>query len=243
MRILSEEKSASRWLNRRPRRIPVKVTSCTGLSGKSAGHHRVAAAIKAGITHAEVFVKDNMSDAEAVLVYATENATQDGNRASAMAGAVASATWLLARMAARDTVREISLTLGWTNQQSAELKKNFESVDGIGYRPILRVLGGVLKEQTIKDFFANVKSCGEYAKIIADVRKEIDDELAEELRKAEAAERERQRAEAKARALYPTTIHVKPAATTKTANTSIKKCMTRPLQRMRERSPLQVLNV
>src|SRR5262245_42981168 len=62
------------------------------------GHHRVQAAIRAGIKTADLFVKQATSDAEMVIIfYARENATQRGNSGSAQIGSVASAIRFLAK--------------------------------------------------------------------------------------------------------------------------------------------------
>ena len=44
----------------------------------AAGHHRIAAALKAGLKVGDLYVGD-FDDAEMILVYARENATQRGN--------------------------------------------------------------------------------------------------------------------------------------------------------------------
>src|SRR5262252_1692373 len=64
-----------------------------------AGHHRIQAALEAGIMQADLFVRtDEVDDAEMVLLYATENGTQRGNTSTALAGTVASAVRFLTKM-------------------------------------------------------------------------------------------------------------------------------------------------
>jgi hypothetical protein len=65
----------------------------------AAGHHRVKAPIEAGITIADVFVADDMDDAQLVRIYARENATQHGNTGTAQAGTLASILHLVAKAA------------------------------------------------------------------------------------------------------------------------------------------------
>jgi hypothetical protein len=62
----------------------------------AAGHHRVKAALAAGIREADVFIGE-MDDAEMIRIYATENATQRGNSGTAQAGTVASAIRFLVK--------------------------------------------------------------------------------------------------------------------------------------------------
>ena len=51
----------------------------------AAGHHRIEAALAAGVTEADVFVRNDITDAEMVWIYGTENATQRGNTSTALA--------------------------------------------------------------------------------------------------------------------------------------------------------------
>jgi hypothetical protein len=62
-----------------------------------AGHHRVAAALEAGITTADLFMADDMDDDRMVRVYARENATQRGHSSTALTGTVAAAMKYVAK--------------------------------------------------------------------------------------------------------------------------------------------------
>ncbi len=64
----------------------------------AAGHHRVKAAIAAGLKTADLFVGD-IDDEGMIRIYARENASQRGNGSTAVAGTVASAIRFLARKA------------------------------------------------------------------------------------------------------------------------------------------------
>src|SRR6185436_18804645 len=80
------------------------------------GHHRVRAAIKAGETEADVFVKD-YDDASMIRIYASENATQRGNSVTALAGCVASSVHFIAKAVLTGHVSPI----GETSQKSLEI--------------------------------------------------------------------------------------------------------------------------
>src|SRR5262245_6667114 len=62
----------------------------TGEFQIGAGHHRVQAALDAGITEADVFVGEAFDDFTMVRIYARENATQRGQSSTALAGTVGS---------------------------------------------------------------------------------------------------------------------------------------------------------
>jgi hypothetical protein len=74
-----------------------------------AGHHRVAAALEAGVTHADVFVAAEMDDATMIRVYARENTTQRGSTSTAMTGTVAAAL----RYVADDEKPAHRVTIWW----------------------------------------------------------------------------------------------------------------------------------
>ena len=96
----------------------------------AAGHHRIAAAIAAGITHADLFV-GTFDDDAMVRIYARENATQRGNGSTAVAGSIAAAVKCLVR-------KELL-----TAENGSENYKGGASRDGIGRDAILKFLEGV----------------------------------------------------------------------------------------------------
>jgi hypothetical protein len=74
-------------------------------------------------------VRDNMSDADAVLIYAAENATQRGESSTAGVGTIAAATWLLAKAIMRG---DISPTRGDVSPKAiGELRGNIAFFDGL----------------------------------------------------------------------------------------------------------------
>lgn len=124
-----------------------------------AGHHRIEAAKLEGITRADLFVTAKMDDEAAIRIYASENALQRGGEtATAGTGAVASAL----RFLMKREFGEIS-----PNSKSGP---RFEP----GKRRIAEFLG--IKESVAQERLANLKASGDYARIIAEVQKEIEEE-------------------------------------------------------------------
>lgn len=160
-----------------------------------AGHHRVKAALKAGIKVADVFVGD-LDDASMIRVYARENATQRGNSSTAVAGTVASAVRFLAKIFMTQEVSQICETFGWSLQQASQSKAALTK-DGVGEHAITRLLTNVpgINEPAVKQQLASLKSSGDYARIIGEVKDEIEQEHREALKALEKAERERARIE------------------------------------------------
>ena len=157
-----------------------------------AGHHRVKAALKAGIKVADVFVGD-LDDASMIRVYARENATQRGNSSTAVAGTVASAVRFLAK-----GVMTGSLSVEFNRKHDmAKVRGNLESEKGLGRDLIVDFLDGVpgINENTVNQQLANLKSSGDYARIIGEVKDEIEQEHREALKALQKAERERARIE------------------------------------------------
>jgi hypothetical protein len=177
-----------------------------------AGHHRVKAAVLAGVTSADVHVRNgDMDDAAMVRVYARENATQRGNSGTAQAGSVASAIRFIAKAVMSGCAQEFL-----RSSDVDKIRGNLTGNQGIGHSVIVRFLDGVpgICESTVQQALANLKASGDYARIIREVQEEIERENAESLAalaKAEAeqreaeereqeAERERKEAAAKAKA-------------------------------------------
>lgn len=160
----------------------------------AAGHHRIAAAIAAGIETADLFVRNgDMDDAKMIRVYARENATQRGAAGTAQTGSVASALRFLAKATlAGDGSHEFVRTL------PPEVRGNLSSDKGVGEPVITRFLEGVpgICRQTVQQALANLKTSGNYARIIAEVSAEIEAENRAAVEAAAAAERERVAAEA-----------------------------------------------
>jgi hypothetical protein len=173
------------------------------------GHHRVAAAMEAGIKEAEflhVYGPKQMGDAAMVKQYATENTTQRSDRSSALMGIVASATWFLARTIMQGNLADLpprrhkgSAKSGGTLVTRTEadlttLRGNILSDKGMGRDIVTDFLADVpgLNHHHVAEFFAGVKASGEYANIIAEVADTVSEELGtdEELA-AEAEEAER----------------------------------------------------
>jgi hypothetical protein len=98
-----------------------------------AGSHRVAGAIEAGITWADVFVVKDMDDHRANRIYHAENATQRSAQATALLGSIASAVHALARGHLLGTLPEIRQG----SARSAETSDGLFEKDGtIGWKAI-----------------------------------------------------------------------------------------------------------
>ena len=96
----------------------------------AAGHHRVKAAIAAGIKSADLFIGD-IDDAGMIRIYARENASQRGNGSTAVAGTVASAIRFLAK--------EQFLTAGKFSSSRARARSDQD----LGAPSILAFLDGI----------------------------------------------------------------------------------------------------
>lgn len=151
------------------------------------GHHRVAAAIKLGMDTEDLFVLPSQhSDAQTMVrIYARENATQRGNTSTAATGTVAAAIQCIAHDV-------LSGTSGKFTGRSAEtVRGQIESEKGLGRDVVLEFIGDVpnVTENTVRQQMASLKASGDYAKIIAKVRKQINAEgnekAKESARKAE----------------------------------------------------------
>lgn len=159
----------------------------------AAGHHRIAAAIAAGIETADLFVRNgDMDDAKMIRVYARENATQRGAVGTAQTGSVASALRYLAKAILTDRYPEFR-----TPQQAAQAKANVPGEKGIGEPLITEFLAGVpgICKRTVEQALANLKTSGNYARIVSEVSAEIEAENRAAVEASEAAERERVAAE------------------------------------------------
>lgn len=159
-----------------------------GILQIAAGHHRVRAAIAAGVTMADVYVTEDMDDATMVRVYARENATQRGTTSTALAGTIASAWRLLTKVALTDAnAGEFSSIRRNTKEK---VKTNIMEGEGIGREVLLGFLAGIpgINEYSIKQQLANLKASGDCARIMVEIDEEIrheQEELEARLREAE----------------------------------------------------------
>jgi len=156
----------------------------------AAGHHRDGAALKVGLTVADLFVGD-LDDPAMIRVYARENATQRGNSGSAMAGTVASAIRFLAKAVLTGTISRFL-----ENLSEAEIRGNLTSAKGLGQNVILQFLPSIpgLTRYAVDQQLANLKASGDYARIIEGVQAEI--KLEEQAAEAALIQAERRRREA-----------------------------------------------
>lgn len=149
-----------------------------------AGHHRIKAAIEAGEVHGDVTVLDSrqFDDAAALLIYATENATQRGTSGTAQVGSVASAVRYLAKavLNGQTSVQLDGRCLDTVRGQIASKK-------GLGREVVAEFLSGVpgINLKTVQQALANLKASGNYARIIHEVQQEIERETDEQLRTLE----------------------------------------------------------
>ena len=167
--------------------VVVRWNDTEGIYEIAAGHHRIKAAIAAGITKADLFVGD-IDDAGMIRIYARENASQRGNGSTAVAGTVASA------------VRYLTKELF----SSPEFGRTKQCRQDIGSPAILTFLDGVpgVSKPCVENQLANLKASGDYARIVREVQQEVERDAAEAQRRmAEAAaEQERLRVKAEAEA-------------------------------------------
>jgi ParB/Sulfiredoxin domain len=194
------------------------------------GHHRIAAARKAGLKHVDIDVRD-ISDDEMVRLMTSENAIQAGSKAAAVMNEIGAAVRRLAKpMLVVDDLGEISPR--WPEiAQCFQSKKAYTTArgtflegDGIGFRLIRGYLGGAgdpelcpRSEDQVKDGLAAIKAAGIYAKIIGEVRDEIAADEAQAEKEAAAAEREAERAKQSAKTKGGKARSTKAAKKAKTA--------------------------
>lgn len=148
----------------------------------AAGHHRVNAAIEAGIKSADLFVGD-IDDAAMIRIYARENASQRGNGSTAVAGTVASAVRYLSK----------SVVMG----NFSHNPNGGPRIDAgeFGWKVILDFLDAVpgVNEGSVKAQLANLKASGDYARIIREVQAEVDAEVAAEQERLRLAAEQEER--------------------------------------------------
>jgi ParB-like chromosome segregation protein Spo0J len=174
----------------------------------AAGHHHVRAAMKAGIKTADIPIYD-WSDLQMIQVMGRENATHRGSSSTAQAGTVISAVRLLAKSLEVSTIVH---TLDWSDQEVTQAKTALGKEDGLGYRPILRLLRedhekddeGWISQRVVRQQLENLKASGHYTRVIGELRDEIERDNKERIKALKRAEEEarrleEQRAEAEAR--------------------------------------------
>lgn len=190
----------------------------------AAGHHRIKAALEAGVTHAELVVRNDIDDEDMVLIYARENATQRGFTNTALAGSVASALRRLTRIVL--TGHALKFQSIFPNPHKT--MHDVESGEGIGQDLIFDFLQGRsrarrskakptsnashvdampdLKRSMVQHQLANLKTSGNYTRIVQEIKARIAEEEteakavakaayeeAEQIRKEQEAEAERKR--------------------------------------------------
>ena len=165
-----------------------------------AGHHRVIAAMQAGIEESDVFVADEMSDASMIRVYARENMTQRGSTGTAVAGMVASVVRYLARAILtgdEDIARILAMSKSDPGRTQSGTLARLTGVHGLGHTVIedSKLLESIpnVTTYTIQQQLANLKTSGAYTRIIEEVEAELEREHQEAMAALAAAELEQQR--------------------------------------------------
>lgn len=161
-----------------------------------AGHHRIDAAMKAGIKTADLFV-GRFDDPAMIRIYATENATQRGNSSTAIAGSVASAIRFLVKAVMTGNLSGIPER---SRRGLETTRGQLETDRGLGEPIITEFLDGIpgIKKNSVTEQLANLKASGDYSRIVKEVGEEIERENREALKALAKAEKEE--AEAKAAA-------------------------------------------
>src|SRR5262249_25543579 len=137
-----------------------------------AGHHRVAAALEAGITTADLFVADAMDDASMVRVYARENATQRGMSSTALTGSVAAAMKYIAKA----ILTGRGLASDFRDKFDLQpLGRRRIGEDGLGQDVLLAFLHDIpgIHRNVLDQQLATLKASGAYARLIAEVEQDI----------------------------------------------------------------------
>jgi ParB-like chromosome segregation protein Spo0J len=177
----------------------------------AAGHHRVIAALEAGITRADLFVCQDLDRDMLMRIYSRENATQRGTVGTARAGSVAAAI--------RCILMDEFVDCGGNQPQSTNAWINSR---GVGWKSILAKLRGVpgVNVNTIKQDLAHLKQSGHYSRILQEVADEVarraeearlkaeqdaaDEQAREEAEEAAKAEKQAKETATKAKAENPT---------------------------------------
>jgi DNA polymerase III delta prime subunit len=169
---------------------------CCRIEGKlyvAAGWQRVTAAIHVGEDQATVFV-GNFDVRERIRVYGSENATQRGNRGSAPTGVVAAAIRLLAK----ELLTTPTLSFLKERPPHSLNQLVFQMSKGnLGEPIITEFLANIpqISSMSVQQQIANLKTSGEYGRIMRDVGAEINVEHAAELDRLRTTEAEATREE------------------------------------------------
>jgi ParB-like nuclease domain len=152
-----------------------------------AGHHRVRAAIQAARTEAEffadLFVSTTMNDTDMIRVYAMENATQRGASPTALTGSIASAIRALSKAILISRECWVQLNPALFNDHSFNAARAcMISEKGIGNRVVVRFLHNIpgINYMVVKQQIGALKDSGEYARIILEIKNEIEAESHDE---------------------------------------------------------------
>ena len=143
-----------------------------GIYETAAGWTRVLAAIDEGVEEADICVleKDKSDDHTMVRAYVTENATQRGNTATAITGAVATSIVQIAKLLILNSGELSAISDSVTTARTSLL-----SGEGVGGRLIEAYLKGVpgINSGIIKDQLAILKSSGQYQRLMTEIAQEI----------------------------------------------------------------------
>lgn len=159
----------------------------------AAGWTRVLAAIDEGVEDADICVAP-FDDDTMVRAYITENTTQRGNTATALAGAVATAMVQVAKALMISGSRSWGNFLNLESPTGVELARGkLMNGTGVGNDLITRYLAGVpgINSSVIKTQIALLKSSGQYQRLMAEIAQEVKAAHAgeaEEVRKLEEEE-------------------------------------------------------
>jgi len=141
----------------------------------AAGHHRIQAALEAGVTHAEFDVKD-YSDNQMSRIMISENMTQRGYNAAAIMDSVASAVRRVSTMVLEvNSLCEISQSGLIETQNAFNAAKGSMLKGGIGRDVLMRFMrdkGPTVDE--VKAALAMLKSSGTMARIMDEVVKAVE---------------------------------------------------------------------
>ncbi len=160
------------------------------------GHHRVRAAIAAGIREDDIKVVSDIPDADMIRMYANENATQRGNNGTAIAGSVASAVRFIAKGLLTGTDSPDFRRVFASAHATEQAQNVLTSERGLGEPPITAFLADIpgVNKNTVMQQLSNLKASGDYDEIIQAVKMEIEEENKEALKRLRQQEEEQRKA-------------------------------------------------
>jgi ParB-like chromosome segregation protein Spo0J len=148
----------------------------------AAGHHRLEALRKIGVTKIPLLVSD-YDDNQMVEVMTVENSTQRGQNAAALLDSVAAITYRLAKLLLTEEPKTLSTNVErvWDSEQAAVTsRQQLLSGKGIGSPAIVKFAPeGALSRREVESAIAALKSDGRMNQIIDEVQAEVEAELAE----------------------------------------------------------------